>query len=465
LARLYGIDLDQIAIEATCFVLTATLASPSIDRTPISLWHLARLNLAQRDTLSVLLADDGLWHPTVDERAQLSNGRQLLRSAMADDQGVPSPVALNRAGHRETFSTLFPEVDGGFAVIGNPPYSPLGPRPDMDAFRKRRGGVGGKAVSTSTNAFLPFLELMWRLTNGEARAALVVPLSVAYNTTQPFQVLRAAMTSTGGTWTMRFFDRTPDALFGDDIKQRAAIVLREPAERFGLRTSGLIRWNSRQRVSLFDALPDPVEVQTNIVRGIPKLATMWESDLYSRLAQCTARLSRSLSEVAGEGGLEVAAANSLSVGATAYNWLVLYRGRARDGAVTSRLLMADDAPQADWAYAVLSSGLVYWLWRVDGDGFHVPSRWLDNLPFEWDGGADSVRIADHGRRAWDLARSHPVRAINSGRRTVSFRPDLAAEVPAIDRLLLGQLGMDPDLEEHLSQFRHAVINAGRENKS
>jgi hypothetical protein len=466
LARLYGIDLDPLALEATCFVLTAALASPSPDYAPIRLWHLARLNLAQRDTLSILLADDGLWRLNAHQRTKLVDGRERLRTAIATRLTMPAPVELDRGGQPETFSTLFPEADAGFAVVGNPPYSPLGPRRDIDAFRKRRGGVGGRAVSASTNAFLPFLELMWRLTNGKARAALVVPLSVAYNTTQPFQVVRGAMASTGGTWTMRFFDRTPDALFGDDIKQRAAIVLREPTDGFRLRTSGLMRWSSRQRGSLFHALPDPIDLRNiSIARGIPKVGSEWESELYFGLAHRNARLSRTLSDVSGKRRPKEASANLLSVGATAYNWLVLYRGEATAGAVTSRLFVADEPNQADWAYALLSSGLVYWLWRVDGDGFHVPARWLNVLPFEWDGTTDSARIADHGRRAWELARHQPVQAVNSGRRTVSFRPDLTTEVPAIDRLLLGQLGMDPDLEEHLSQFRQAAISVGRESES
>ena len=72
--------------------------------------------------------------------------------------------------------------------------------------------------------------------------------------------------------------------------------------------------------------------------------------------------------------------NSVFVGSTAYNWLVLYRESNADGRVNSRRLVAECREQADWAYAVLGSGLVYWLWRVEGDGFHVPADMVGEPP-------------------------------------------------------------------------------------
>ena len=252
---------------------------------PSRLWHLARLNIARGDSISLLLADDGFARTPAARSARVADSRKLLRTAIAQDPDLPDPVDLGRAEWSATFSSLFPEAQEGFAVVGNPPYSPLGHRPDIGAFAARAAGFGGVAVSPSTSAFLPFMELMWRLAQGKARAALVVPLSLAYNTTQPYQSVRRAIAAAEGTWTIRFFDRTPDALFGDDVKQRAAIVFRQPAKGLRLRTSGLIRWTSRQRSSLFDGLPEPVECPPiDIAKGIPKLGANWELEDLRALA-------------------------------------------------------------------------------------------------------------------------------------------------------------------------------------
>lgn len=462
LARLYGVDLDPIAIDAACFVLAATLVDVARDVPPSRLWQLARLNIARGDSISLLLADDGFARSSVARSSQVAGARRLLRAAIVRDSELPAAIDPGRGEWSATFSSLFPEAEEGFAVVGNPPYSPLGQRPDIGAFAARAAGMGGVAVSQSTSAFLPFVELMWRLSHGRARAALVVPLSLAYNTTRPYQSVRRAMAAAGGTWTLRFFDRTPDALFGDDVKQRASIVFRQPSEGLSVRTSGLIRWTSRQRASLFDELPEPVECpDIDTAKGIPKLGAAWELEIFSRLPRRGVRLENTLNEAAPSGSASVST-NAVAVGSTAYNWLVLYRDMVGEGAVTTRRLLAESGAQADWAYAVLSSGLVYWLWRVWGDGFHVPAAWLANLPFQWTGSPTAIRVAELGRELWEDARGNAVVAVNNGLRTVSFRPSSWALVRPIDQLLLQDLGLDPAMEEHLSRFRDQTIEVGRE---
>ena len=57
---------------------------------------------------------------------------------------------------------------------------------------------------------------------------------------------------------------------------------------------------------------------------------------------------------------------------------------------------------ADAAYAVLACRLTYWLWRVEGDAFHVQRGFLTRLPFQL-GCLDSQTLgalADAGRELW-----------------------------------------------------------------
>lgn len=465
LARIYGIDLDALAIDAACFVLTATLASTTPARVPAQLWHQARMNIAQRDTLTLQLADGGILQSLTSESSAPADRRGAMRRAMANGQAIPLGVDVARPDARETIGSLFPEAQAEFAVVGNPPYSPLGPRLDLAEFNRRDGALSGARVTPSTNAFLPFMEVMWRLAPS-ARAALVVPLSIAYNTSQPFRSTRGAMAQAGGTWTLRFFDRTPDALFGDDVKQRVAIALHEPGGDFRLRTSSLLRWTSRQRDQLFGSLPPPVDNgNVAIVASIPKLGSAWELAIYRRLKEARAQMGRTLHEVRLAPGGGTAVADSIEVGTTAYNWLVVYRDRSlTERQVASRRLATTDPVAADWAYGVLNSGLVYWLWRVEGDGFHVPASWVANLPFEWNDTSGARKIAGLGKDAWQFALEHPVRAVNSGRQTVSFRPEGSSYIAAIDRQLLFELGLAPALEGDLSQFRQQTIDVGRETE-
>lgn len=456
LRRLYGIDRDPIALDAACFVLAANLGQRDTNTCLWRLWHLARLNLAQRDTLGLRVASGGLWESPVGR--SVAEGRAELRVQLQGyDASLPEPRLLGE--ERETFFDLFPEQTGSWDVVGNPPYAPLGDRPDLASMSQAYLSLAGSRVTPATNAFIPFMELMWAIAGEDNRAALVVPMSIAYNTSRSFRSLRRAIASAGGSWTFRFFDRTPDALFGDDVKQRAAIVLRgaecgSPA----FQTSALTRWTSRQRSQLFASLKAPVELSgLDIAAGIPKIGTQWELRAWKQIRRDLRPLtSIPARRVHSPSNPET----DVVVGATAYNYFAVYRGSDESAEWVAGTILSMNTPsEAYGMYAYLSSNFVYWLWRVEGDGFHVPASWVLSLPMPASMGLLS-ELAPLGRRLWELARATPVYANNGGRRTVSYRPDVAV-INHIDRVIASAFELDDEAPDRLARHRADTIVVGR----
>src|SRR5947209_8317960 len=97
----------------------------------------------------------------------------------------------------------------------------------------------------------------------------------------------------GGSWIFRSFDRSPDAMFGDDVKQRVTIVTREigqPEQRFRVWSSGLHRWTSRSRHELFNCLPQPTPLDVHtIVAGVPRIGSEWEKLLFEEVSRHAAK--------------------------------------------------------------------------------------------------------------------------------------------------------------------------------
>jgi len=304
---------------------------------------------------------------------------------------------------------------------------------------------------------------MWLFVKEDGRSAMIVPMSVAYNSSSSHRSIRRAFTTVGGHWYFRFFDRTPDAIFGDDIKQRTSIVLHERKDLTGfvLQTSSIHRWTSRSRHRLFSSLPEFLQLpECNIVSGIPKLSQIWERDIYTSLIAGKGNIS---SVVNSSSDHDPESDSFVYIGSTAYNYLVLYRKLPEEHNPTANISFRMVSSQAaDWLYAILVSRLTYWLWRVDGDGFHVPLSFITSLPFIWDSSNEICqKIASLGRDIWIKAQKIPVDSINSGRRTRSYNTLDIPEISTIDRLILQSFLLNIDLSLQLHNFVTDTVIAGR----
>ena len=427
-SSLHGTDISRFAISGANLVLVERLIRTprsSADPAPWSLWKQVQANLAAADSTSFLAASGPNRLP------------DLFQKCPQDSVG-----------------DIFPRVQNGFdIVLGNPPY----------AYTRegRRKQV----------AFVPFVEIMWRLTGDAGSAGLVLPLSIAYNSGRMFAELRRSMGDTPGRWRFAFFDRTPDSLFGDNVKTRNAIVfLTKNANATGMETTGLLRWSSRSRDELFDSIEFTRVGHALDSAIIPKLGTPSEVAAYERIRNSGgALLGHSLRPEPG--GQTTDDLRVLYLGTTAYNWLPIYRARVLGDSDLQRTglwaLAAETPEQADAVFAVLSSRLIYWLWRVEGDGFHLPKRFVMRAPVSLGSICQSElrALAGHGRRLWAEVTKHPIKSVNSGKVSLSYSPHRGRGpeiVTAIDELVVTALGLPVNFAQELNGYVRDTVVARRD---
>ena len=473
---LYGIDIDPLAVEATCFVLLHECLISNHRRnnlSPWSLWHRIRCNLCVADALT--------FHRTPDGENR-SEDLAALRTELNETCLPPSLHRLDSESTPPLFSpglplgSVFPSLTlGADAVIGNPPYAKIRPRDDAKVLKRRFASLAAGDVF-SANHFPLFIEMMWRLARpGCSSAGMVVPLSLAYSSRKQMVATRNAITRSGGRWRFAFFDREPHALFGEDVKTRNTIVFRTedpdcPKSATTIETGPLRKWTSRQRAHLFDEITFTPLIGIPITSGIPKLAGNESARIFEQIMRQTARFREMC--VRGESCLPQVAASehhgkSVFVANTAYNFLNVFRSHRRLPTQrhpwsSSKLLVLEfpREAQAARAFAILSSRMVFWLWRVNGDGFHVPRSFVMNLPFSdrLFNNTQKAILARLGAHLWDEVQTQQIVSVNRGRQTVAYRPHASESLrDEIDSLLFEALELTSAKIERLRAFTRTVI--------
>ena len=377
---LFGTDIAAWPLDASAFVLLTEILARGPDRgtPPVELWSRLRLNLGRMDTL-------------------------LL-----------DPVSLNGSGEdhtrRVSLSKLFSTMkDEPTVIVGNPPYADLGNPPHVKDLIQPFKTLQVKPLPTA-EVYVAFLEQMLRLGNHKQCAgSLVLPLSIASNVGPQFAAARQLIQETPGNWQFAFFDREPQALFGEDVKTRNAILFwsRDASSTDSVLASGpLRRWRGNSRVAMFDGISF-TPISCDIQSGIPKVegsqqATAMEtlSARWDHLGQSVHSLNRmSLAEALTTGD------DIVLVGNTAYNFLNVFlrppesvlEGKPPLSGNPLHAIHCATQEMAFAVYGILSSHLAYWWWHTQGDGFHVLRRFILDFPFGNDVLADppqgfSVRV-------------------------------------------------------------------------
>lgn len=429
--NLYGIDIDRFAAEAASFVLTAEdiILRPN-GELPAERWHEFRRNFATSNTL-------------------------FIDAGSSEDPETLHGLSLE--ANSRTIADFFPEIGSrGFSrVIANPPYARLFPHQD-NAMLPMLHPVAGAAVGADISPI--FVELGVRLLADDGAMCMVLPLSHVTSSRKPFPELRSYLIS--GNWRVDFesYDRVPDALFGDDIKTRNAIVTLDRTASRVVSTTSLRRWTSRRRERVFeDVRRVDVTSLPDLPTVLPKIGSRWERDLYESCIEHSTNVGtwiRSRKSVPIQDVRHVDNSHwseFVAIAPTAYNYLGVVRDAsqaARDGHDSGNpvtLLRFESAHVASAAYALLSSRLAFWLWHTTGDGFHASSRTTSYIPVP--ALEESVaRLAELGEELWLLGQSGPVISRNRGRTTVSYPTWMYSDTLArIDRevdLVLGVEGAD-----------------------
>lgn len=424
LTRLRGIDLDPQAADFAAFTLMRELL-PAYTGRAVELWSRLRRNIIATDALS-----------------------------------------LGALPQENVLKNIFSDASRCVRLICNPPYTNIPKSAPTQGWVSLAGGPPTKPL------YLPFVEMTWRLAGGpKDRACLVVPLAVATTRSEDHARCREALCESGGDWTMLFFDRQPHALFGEDAKTRAAVLVRRPGEFLTVRTSRMLKWTSAQRPSIFsEARATPLQ-SPSIRRLIPKLGSEGEAALYEALTShyrlrsaLRPKITRcKLSEIA-----TLATECDVFVGGTAYNFLNIFRRYPHPKEIPMRLsdspvhrLTFVDSFAATVATALLSSRVVFWLWHVECDGFHVPQWFLDDLPiFDLPYAEDVLaQLYSLSLAVWDGLQEDLLGSINGGKCTLTFRPTLVAtERAQTDAIIAVAAGIQDDVRPTMDAFNTAVVS-------
>lgn len=457
---LFGLDIDPLAADACAFVLSAAVLADDEHRwpSPWAAWHSARSRLATGDSLLLMPGPDTTVEPESARTTAFGNLDGDLRAGRTPAHATDELLA-------DDIRDVFPQLrDGAELVISNPPYAQLGVRKAFDPIGSHYATLGSTGPRRTTRIEGLFLELAWRLASPTGGFSLVLPLSVAANSGAQFVELRRALQRLEGSLQISFFDRAPDALFGDDVKTRNAIVSYRASEARGLSTTGLLRWTSGTRPRFFRSIQHHA-ITADIGPFIPKVGSRGEARLLQALLALPSSLGAATDRITtSRPGQEVHPA-AVYVGPTAYNWLSCARslrafvdeGHSSESELTA--LEFGSTGLADAALAVLVGRVTFWLWRVEGDAFHVTRSFIQNLPFALHllPASSLAEIGAVGSELWVAMREDPVVSVNKGRRTISFSSLAAPElVDAADLALARAFGFERAL-------RGAAIRRWHEN--
>lgn len=411
--RIYGVDLDPIAAETSSFVLVAEhLRIQPVGDRPWQRWHKFRRNLATGNSL------------LIETRASTMAPLPLFLDE--DSQGTNTPLGTSGPWRVQE---AFPEIDiSGFdRIVANPPYAPLTQTMSTHSIPSIHP-VTGPTASQDISPI--FVELCTNLLCEDGAMAIVLPLSIVSSTRAPFPDLRLYLAAQPGWLELLAFDRVPDALFGDDIKTRNAIVHLDKTAPQSITASPLYRWTSRTRKMALSEIP-AVDISdlAGVPNAIPKISSEWERQL---LVACGAhphhleewqrhRHQSTLLELDEE-----IADNIIALAPTAYNFLSVMRDpqqAIRDGHNSQNsfsVLRFSSSMHASAAYAMLNSRLAFWLWHVTGDGFHVTNTIHSRLPTAEIGDSAVHALAKLGEVLWRQSSSAPAVSTNRGRITITY---------------------------------------------
>jgi len=450
----FGIDINPMAADFTSFVLLATLGADGWP-TPFARWHSIRLNQLTANTLN-------LTGPSRNSNSIELRRLASLRQSVQDQLKVgESCVPVATSISPKDLGACFPELLlGADIILTNPPYAAVGANPvDLEDPSKFKS-LGGKDASQSTNVFPLFVEQSLNFLSTTGRMAVVLPLSITFSSVSTIRNLRRLIIESNGQKEFLSFDRTPDALFGDDVKTRNTIFTLHRNRPSSVEVTGMLRWTSASRKEMFNSIRGSA-VETRVDSCIPKLNSSLEVDFFNSVTRSEPLLDSWMRHVSTSNVRQASAETpSVWIAPTAYNWIGCTIGNseliANGHDSMSAHMVCNFATEelAFAAYAVISSRTAFFLWRTTGDGFHVTSRFVKSLPIPKSEGA-VTKLASVGQSMWIEAKSEPVVSVNSGRRSISFPPSQEL-VQKADSILLRDMRIDDHLSlEHW--YRQSVV--------
>lgn len=414
----YGLDISPLALQSATYVLVYTALQEKLSST-----------FSLKDSLYLI-------------------GPNL---ALCDSTKLRGVADINR---------MFPHLPlGPNIVVSNPPYVTT-------------KGVGATQNARSTgNLFLEFGTLLEKLTHQKGVGGMVVPLSVTYNSQRSFVDFRDIVWDHGGQWWFANFDRTPDSLFGDDVKTRNTIVFyaKTPESKGQVYSTYLTRWSIKERSELFHRLEYVAVKPPSLNNIIPKVGDAVGISILERFNSngSTFRLKEDMKPTRKPA---VNPSRLLRNVKTAYNWIPveLIPETTTTDLNSSRYQywVTQTYENTILIFALLNSRFIYWYWRVLGDGFHLNNSFLESIPFSTKMFSDRHKrqLIQFGQNLWKEMTQRPVISKNAGISTVSYCPHYSDDIlDQIDALLVEAASLPSNSEQYVRLFTERTIVAGRNN--
>ena len=120
-----------------------------------------------------------------------------------------------------------------------------------------------------------------------------------------------------------------------------------------------------------------------------------------------------------------------------------------------------------FVFACLASRITYWLWRVEGDGFHVTREFVESLPFSSSllAREDMDALVSAATRLWQSMSGRLVESVNRGRKTVTHRPpEESVDLDMIDSILSEGTEVG-GAAAFCREFLERTVAAGREDET
>lgn len=362
---------------------------------------------------------------------------------------------------------LFPALGekGVDFIVSNPPYSKK-KQYKITLFQQQNNFND----SLGNDSYPYFVKLLLDLTkNPNGGGGMVVPLSLVASSKKNLRTLRNYIQSKNGLAEFLNFDRTPDSLFGDDVKTRNTIFFflysKESQQTGKINSTFLHRWSSRNRETLFQSISiTNLQLKIDITNGVPKVGDDFGVRI---LHQIHNNNLGTLSEIIKS----IQKTPDLITRTTAYNWIPVELNFDNpklnsNGRVFWKLYSSQISPEV--IYALLNSRITYWLWRLWSDGFHLTNQFINNLPFGFAFfeklNMDSLKSL--GLALWKNAQKEIVVSKNAGIISSSYCPlSFPTLLDQIDEVVVNSYGLPNKTVNYLKSNINQLIVAGRENES
>lgn len=335
-------------------------------------------------------------------------------------------------------------------IIGNPPY----------VRERTKAGL-------DSNIYIDFVKNLIRYSKDESVCSLIVPLSITYSSLTAFKDLRGDIGADKACWIFENYDRSPDSIFGDDVKSRNTILFRiRDCENQNLMSTKMYRWTSKSREHFLLSNKRYGKVdRKNIKEYIPKVGSELEVHTYDRVQSYEKSLMSCI-------GRTMDHKYTFYVKSTCYNWICAYDQvpsvQDENGLEvfnsSYKAYSVMNEQELYFAIAVLNSKFSYWLWTVIGDGFHVTNRLLRECrihpsmvnKIQYD------EMSHLGRQMNEEMKKKPVISYNAGRVITTYSPaGLEGLVERIDSIIINSMKIKDDFLPFLKTWYEEHISCSR----